>query len=436
MRKETARGAQLDAWARQLLALPPGWAVRLEHPTATSRAGFGRLDLIVSRGGHRLHLQLVDGPASGDAAVWREGLGLATVGPIDARLQKALCARFQQATEPTGLRDALRKALGALPSSKERFESANLHFETYGWDLYHHTESDARSQHGMMRLGFRCNQDCAFCWQGRDWPETARPWRDRMERLAARGVQKLVITGGEPTLYPELPEIIADATRRGWSTVLQTNATALSVPRVRARLVAAGLDGAFVSLHSADPTVSDTITQAKGTWKRTIRGIHGALEDGIWVRLNCVVEKRNLEGLVEHARFVVEHFGDAPGMVGVQYSHLSSSFDPDAFARLAVPLDAVRPRLLAAAQLLLAAEVDVEVLSGCGFPPCLFAKTPTLLRTLHQDFQPFERDGRNNGCQTCRQCTWRSACRGPRQEYLQVFGERGLIPQSTPIPSR
>ena len=22
-----------------------------------------------------------------------------------------------------------------------------------------------------LRLGFRCNQDCGFCWQSRKWPE-------------------------------------------------------------------------------------------------------------------------------------------------------------------------------------------------------------------------------------------------------------------------
>ena len=69
---------------------------------------------------------------------------------------------------------------------------------------------------GLVRTGFRCNQDCGFCWQSRSWAGYDAAQVQRwIEDLAAMGVTELTISGGEPTLDRALVEHVALAKRLG-----------------------------------------------------------------------------------------------------------------------------------------------------------------------------------------------------------------------------
>ncbi len=60
-----------------------------------------------------------------------------------------------------------------------------------------------------MRLGFRCNQDCHFCWQSRNWPvppeELHFIW---LEEMYKEGVKQVVFTGGEPTFFKGFVDLL------------------------------------------------------------------------------------------------------------------------------------------------------------------------------------------------------------------------------------
>lgn len=60
----------------------------------------------------------------------------------------------------------------------------------------------ARPRELIIRLGFRCNQDCWFCWQGRKWPEPPAEYYHRwLEEAAAAGHRFVTFSGGEPTIH-------------------------------------------------------------------------------------------------------------------------------------------------------------------------------------------------------------------------------------------
>ena len=86
-----------------------------------------------------------------------------------------------------------------------------------------------------------CNQACRFC-------DARRP-RERASFAAASAVRgridavgedahELVLTGGEPTLRPDLPALVAQGRRRGVRVVLETNAARIDL--ALARRLAAG----------------------------------------------------------------------------------------------------------------------------------------------------------------------------------------------------
>ena len=280
----------------------------------------------------------------------------------------------------------------------------------------------------MLRLGFGCNQDCGFCWQGRDWPEPP-PYAAWLRELAAAGATHVVFSGGEPTLHPGLPDLIRLATLLGLSPSLQTNAIRLRTPRYLRSLREAGLDEVFVSLHAGDAALSDAMTRARGTFVRTLDGIDAALADGMVVDLNAVVERRNHDRLLEHAQLITARFASGPRRVRtVQYSQPSQYRDADLRELGVVPMSEVRPQLVAAARHLLSAGIAVVVNGTCGFPPCLFADEPDLVQVLAAgDFEGMDASSRHYA-PTCTDCALRSGCLGVRREYLDAFGDDGLRP--------
>ena len=292
----------------------------------------------------------------------------------------------------------------------------------------------------MLRLGFRCNQDCGFCWQGRDWPapndELYWTWLDEIGRS---GAESITISGGEPTLYRRLPELIERAhSVHGLRVTLQTNAIQLAKSGYAQSLADAGLDTMLVSLHAADAALSDRMTRAPNTYVRTIAGIHAALRAKIKVGFNCMVERENVAELPALAELIVREFVAAyPGLVlVVNFSQAGDYHDQQRFEREYVSLAEVRAPLVSAARTLAAAGVAVEVGGTCGFPLCLFHGHEELLQPARAELDPWHMSARSHEASICQSCARTSSCVGVRRAYLKRFGEAGLLPFSTPAATR
>jgi MoaA/NifB/PqqE/SkfB family radical SAM enzyme len=111
-----------------------------------------------------------------------------------------------------------------------------------------------------LQVTNRCNMRCPFC---AFWSDGAPPHDELTlaeiarvsERLAAVGSFIVSVEGGEPTLRPDLPEIIAELAREH-HPVLYTNGWHVDAEYART-LWRAGLVGAGVSLDYADPARHD-----------------------------------------------------------------------------------------------------------------------------------------------------------------------------------
>lgn len=102
-----------------------------------------------------------------------------------------------------------------------------------------------------------CNANCGFCNFARDRHPKER-WRyvsraDAFEAIAIlhrEGVRYLVLTGGEPTLHPNVTDIVAHATGLGMKVMLVTNAGILGVNKINS-LHDAGLSSFIISVDAA-----------------------------------------------------------------------------------------------------------------------------------------------------------------------------------------
>jgi MoaA/NifB/PqqE/SkfB family radical SAM enzyme len=100
----------------------------------------------------------------------------------------------------------------------------------------------------------RCNLDCAYC---NEYDKTSAPvpletMLRRIDRLADLGTTIITLSGGEPTLHPELDAIIHRIRERGAIATLITNGLLLTPTRIRA-LNRAGLDYLQISIDNLVP---------------------------------------------------------------------------------------------------------------------------------------------------------------------------------------
>jgi radical SAM protein with 4Fe4S-binding SPASM domain len=147
-----------------------------------------------------------------------------------------------------------------------------------------------------LALTYRCNNDCAHCYNARPrrYPELdTNQWKAILDRLWEVGIPHIIFTGGEPTLRPDLPELIAHAEHNGQITGINTNGRRLKDPAYVQKLIDAGLDHVQITLESHLPEVHDAMVSAQGAWRDTTAGLQNVLKSSLYVMTNTTLLENN-----------------------------------------------------------------------------------------------------------------------------------------------
>lgn len=164
-----------------------------------------------------------------------------------------------------------------------------------------------------------CNEACVHCynfWRGGQFKKEVANFpqktlqKDQLSHIIAGLIQdqvfRVTFTGGEPFLYRStVIEGIRLAQEGGLDCSLNSNLTTIA-PATADRLREVGLGSILTSLHSFDEATHDAITQRKGSFKRTARGIKICQEAGLSVVANMVVTRMNQDQVFETGVFVKE----------------------------------------------------------------------------------------------------------------------------------
>ena len=162
----------------------------------------------------------------------------------------------------------------------------------------------------------RCNFRCTYCMPAEIFGESYQflPREEilsfeeitRIARIfVGLGVNKLRITGGEPLLRTDLPQLVAMLSQIDPSVDLTLTTNAYLLPQQALALKEAGLKRITVSLDSLDDEVFKQMNGRGFPVQRVLDGIDKAVEAGFSpVKINAVVQKGvNYQGIVDLARY-------------------------------------------------------------------------------------------------------------------------------------
>jgi radical SAM protein with 4Fe4S-binding SPASM domain len=162
-----------------------------------------------------------------------------------------------------------------------------------------------------IALTYGCQNRCAFCYASSPQraiqrkPMTTEQVQAVMDKIMNQAhVPSLSFTGGEPTLRPDLPELIRYGSDLGLRINLITNGIRASREDYARSLVKAGLASAQVSLESSDPKVHDKIVGRRGAHALTVAGVRNFQRLGIHVHTNTTLCAQNLDSASDLIRFI------------------------------------------------------------------------------------------------------------------------------------
>lgn len=317
-----------------------------------------------------------------------------------------------------------------------------------------------------LLVEMRCNSYCIFCGErevdeavvksrrrlGLMVPETMfGHLRERytiasateaLERARAEGFTDLSFQGGEPTIFPEIVELVRRARSLDFAFLgMVTNGRKLKERDFTEALLGAGLDGITLSILGPDAETHDALAAAPGSFEAMITGLDHAvdvarrLDRRLVVNANIIVSAKSVDGLAEMVRLLAAHGAHAGVLHLVRFNNLAS--DPAVKEPLRFPIQRIRPALAAA---MAEAERVGFSLHASDVPLCLHprlaaAELARVAREQRVRDHLFQAPGYTHGGPTerpapdaCQGCLLIESCRFVPAEYLPEDPAIALAP--------
>lgn len=153
----------------------------------------------------------------------------------------------------------------------------------------------------LAELTHRCPLQCPYCsnpiaLERTQGELTTAEWQRVLTEAAELGVLQLHLSGGEPTLRPDLEQIIETAAKVGLYSNLITAAAGLTQARLET-FAKLGLDHVQISFQDADPVNADRIGGAKRGHAQKLAVAGWVRELGLPLTVNAPLHRQNLDNL-------------------------------------------------------------------------------------------------------------------------------------------
>jgi radical SAM protein with 4Fe4S-binding SPASM domain len=175
-------------------------------------------------------------------------------------------------------------------------------------------------------------------------------------------VESLALSGGEPLLREDLPEILSFIKKRGMASLVITNGTLLSQERVAATMVGGTYE---VTLFSYRKEVHDQMAGRRGAWDAAVKGMANVRQAGGRLVTVFVATRLNYADLVKTAELSV-----ALGAFGIMYNRINLGANSLQYADRLLPTPAMIAENLDMLQEL-ATKYGLSVAVSVVIEPCI-----------------------------------------------------------------
>lgn len=287
----------------------------------------------------------------------------------------------------------------------------------------------------LIKVGYGCNDHCSFCHtlDVRDVDAEAAEVHAKIERAKALGHSMVVLSGGEPTIRPELLAWASHVVDLDMDFGLVTNGRMLSYPKLTEELMERRLRYVYLSLHGGTAKVHDLMVRSQA-FEQTYGAIEVLSGRGLDFTANCVITKHN----VEHLRGLVDALAPYPD-VALKFSMVEPKGGGDKLFEHLMPSVTLVAEKVRDAIDHAHSRGFMRVTHG-AIPLCLMRgyedsfddlkthRFATMIEVGEPDFYPVDDLNKIQPRETCRGCSASGPCPGLYRGYHEAFGHGELSP--------
>lgn len=181
--------------------------------------------------------------------------------------------------------------------------------------LYKKAEKNKIPLSGTFELSPVCNFNCKMCYirmsaeemkKHQDEAMTLEKWKEIADQAKKAGMLYLLLTGGEPFLWPDFWELYDYLNKLGFVISINTNGSLIDENMV-ARLCENPPSRINITLYGSSEETYERLCGNRAGYTRTIQAIKALKAAGILVKLNGSLTPYNADDLEEIVQFAKEN---------------------------------------------------------------------------------------------------------------------------------
>ncbi len=306
----------------------------------------------------------------------------------------------------------------------------------------------AGKKHIEVNLGKRCNNNCIFCMVPQE--SLFREFADcekikkEIKKYFEDGYNSIGFVGGEPTIYPNIVEIISYAKSLGYKEInIVTNCKKFSDKNFLKSLLEAGLNRIVISAHSHIETIGDRLSGIAGSHRQKMKGILNVVnmqksrKHSFSAALTFIISRLNIDSLASSVDFFMKL-----GFNDFRINSINPAGNALENFNSVVPKFVEIPNALKEIVSLAQEQGDVHLSFG-DIPLCIINKIPALKKfasgkedhidsvcsfsdsSLKQEILWVQdrKDNLKSKLDICSRCRYACDCEGIWKNYLKKYGE-------------
>lgn len=149
----------------------------------------------------------------------------------------------------------------------------------------------------ILELNSICNCDCVYCYlsnKDESGGSSFGYFKRKIFEFSRKGVKNIDLTGGEPTLYPYISEILNEAKNNGFENInIITNGIKFSNNSFCKKIIPLGVSRVIVSVDGPNNKISDLVTNKRKSFDYTMQALENLQKFECKVGATIVVNKYN-----------------------------------------------------------------------------------------------------------------------------------------------